>query len=107
MTVPVLLAVAALQFQQQNQPPSPIADLVITPSAAVLTPGDTIRLRGEARDSAGKVMPNARVRYYFRFEGNVNSTGLVTAGSPGNLAVTAYAIVPGTRPFVKSVPVKV
>jgi hypothetical protein len=107
MTVPVLLAVAALQFQQQNQPPSPIADLVITPSAAVLTPGDTVRLRAEARDSAGKSMPNVQVRYFFRFEGSVDSTGLVTAGSPGNLAVTAFAVVPGRRPFVKSVPIKV
>ncbi len=107
MTVSVLLAVAALQLQQPNQPPSPIADIVVTPSGAVLTPGDTIRLRAEARDSAGRPVANARVRYYFRFEGNVDSTGLVTAGSPGNLAVTAYAIVPGTRPFVKSIPVKV
>ena len=107
MTVTVLLAVAALQFQQQNQPPSPIAELVVTPSGAVLTPGDTVRFRAEARDSAGRPMPNARVRFYMRFEGSVDTTGLVTAGSPGNLAVTAFAIVPGTRPFVKTIPIKV
>jgi hypothetical protein len=108
MTVNVLLAVAALQFQQQqNQPPSPIAELVVTPSAAVMTPGDTLRLRVEARDSAGRSMRNVQVRYFLRFEGSVDSTGLVTAASPGNLAVTAFATVPGTRPFVKSIPVKV
>ena len=108
MTVNVLLAVAALQVQQQQtQPPSPIADLVITPSGAVMTPGDTLRFRAEARDSAGRPMRNVQVRYYLRFEGSVDSTGLVTAASPGNLAVTAFAVVPGTRPFVKSVPVKV
>lgn len=107
MTLNVLLAVVALQFPQQNQPPSPIADLVISPSGAVLTPGDTVRLHAEARDSSGHAMPNVRVRFYLRFEGSVDSTGLVTAGSPGNLAVTAFAVVPGTRPFVKSIPVKV
>ena len=107
MIVNVLLAVAALQFQQQEQPASPIADLVVTPSGAVMTPGDTLRLRVEARDSAGRPMRNVTVRYYLRFEGSVDSTGLVTAASPGNLAVTAYAVVPGTKPFVKSIPVKV
>lgn len=107
MTVNVLLAVAALQFGQQNQPPSPIADLVVTPSGAVLTPGDTVRLHAEARDSAGRAMPNVRVRFYLRFEGSVDSTGLVTAASPGNLSVTAFAVVAGTRPFVRSVPIKV
>ena len=108
MIVNVLLAVAASQFQQQqNQPPSPIAELVITPAAAVMTPGDTLRLRVEARDAAGRPLPNVRVTYYLRFEGSVDSTGLVTASSPGNLAVTATAVVPGSRPFVKSVPVKV
>lgn len=107
MTLNVLLAVAALQFQQPNQPPSPIADLVVTPSGAVLTPGDTVRLHAEARDSAGRAMPNVRVRFYLRFEGSVDSLGLVTAASPGNLAVTAFAVVPGTRPFVRSVPIKV
>ena len=107
MTVTVLLAVAVLQYPQSNQPPSPIADLVVTPSGAVMTPGDTVRFRGEARDSAGRPLPNARVRFYMRFEGSVDTTGLVTAGSPGNLALTAFAVVPGTRPFVKTIPIKV
>ena len=107
MTVTVLLAVAALQYPQSNQPPSPIADLVVTPAGAVMTPGDTVRFRAEARDSAGRPVPNARVRYYMRFEGSVDSSGLVTAGSPGNLGLTAFAVVPGTRPFVKTIPVKV
>jgi hypothetical protein len=109
MMLNTFIALAAVQFgqQQQNQPPSPIADLVVTPSGAVLTPGDTVRLRAEARDSSGRAIDNVRVRFFLRFEGSVDSTGLVTAGSPGNLAVTAFAVVPGTRPFYKSIPVKV
>jgi len=108
MILTAVVALAALQFgQQQTQPPSPIADLVVTPSGAVLTPGDTVRFKAEAKDSSGKTIDNARIRFFLRFEGSVDSTGLLTAGSPGDLAMTAFAVVPGTRPFVKSVSVKV
>src|SRR3990172_4143079 len=107
MTVNVLIAVAALQFGQQSGPPSPIADLAVTPGGAVLTPGDTVRLRAEARDSSGRPIPRVGVGFYLRFEGSVDATGLVTAGAPGNIAVTVFAVVAGTRPFVKKVPITV
>jgi hypothetical protein len=109
MILHTLFAVAALQAQQPQPAPaaSPIADLVITPPGGVLTPGDTLRLRGEARDSAGQPVPNARIRFFGNFEGSIDSTGLLTAGSTGTIAVRAFAVVPGTRPFVRTVHVKV
>ncbi len=98
-----------LALQQPTAPapptaPSPIARVVITPAIRTLAQGDTVRLSAEALDSAGRAVPGATVRFFVagntRFEGRVDSTGLVFAGSPGALGVTAMASVTGTRPVV-------
>ncbi len=119
MILNALTLLVAMQQPQQVQTPqapaaqlpaSPVAELVVTPSGALLAPGDTLRLRAEARDSAGRPMENVRIRWVAaggRFEGGVDSTGLVTAGSTGTIPVAAVAIVPGSRPSVKRVEVKV
>lgn len=91
-------------------PPSPVAELVVTPAAAELTPGDTLQLRAEARDAAGRPMSN--VRLYFRtaggrFEGRVDSSGLVTAGATGTLRVAVIATVPGTRSTIEQVEIRI
>ena len=107
-----LLLAAAFQ-QQPTQPPastlraSPIARLIITPAQRTVTAGDTLRLRVQAVDSAGQPVPNARI--LFRkvgayFEGEVDSTGLVTAGSPGVMPVGIVALVDnGTRPVTERI----
>ncbi len=105
------LLAAAFQVQQTQPPPStlrasPIARLVITPAQRTVTAGDTIRLRVQAIDSAGQPVPNARI--IFRkigayFEGEVDSTGLVTAGSPGVMPVGIAALVDGTRPVAERI----
>jgi hypothetical protein len=106
-----LLLAAAFQTQQ-TQPPSstlrasPIARLVITPAQRTVTAGDTLRLRVQAVDSAGQPVPNARI--VFRkigayFEGEVDSTGLVTAGSPGVMPVGIAALVDGSRPVAERI----
>src|SRR6266498_3587287 len=85
-------------------PPSPIVDVVLTPARGVLTPGDTLRFRAEARDSAGQPVANVRLLFRAaggRFEGSVDSTGLVTAGSTGTIPVAVVALVTGTKPFIK------
>jgi hypothetical protein len=106
-----LLLVAALQQQTQQPPPStlrpsPVARLVIAPAQRTVTAGDTVRLRVQAVDSAGQPVPNARI--LFRkvgayFEGEVDSTGLVTAGSPGVMPVGIAALVDGTRPVTERI----
>jgi hypothetical protein len=114
MIVTPLLALAALQ--QPTPPPapalplSPVADVVLTPARGVLTPGDTLRFRAEARDSGGKPMPNVRLLFRAaggRFEGSVDSTGLVTAGSTGTIPVAVVALVQGSRPFIKRTEVRI
>ncbi len=91
-------------------PPSPIADVVLTPARGVLTPGDTLRFRAEARDSAGQPMANVRLLFRAaggRFEGSVDSAGLVSAGSTGTIPVAVIALVQGSRPYVKRTEVRI
>ena len=106
----VALAAQTPVQSQQQLAPSPVADVVITPNGATLTPGDTVRVRAEARDSAGQPLANIRIRFFAgggRFEGSVDSLGLVTAGSTGTIAVTAVAIVSGAQSVYRRIEVRV
>ncbi|MEO8634944.1 MAG: Ig-like domain-containing protein [Gemmatimonadales bacterium] len=108
----MLLALLAV-FQQQPQtpaaPPSPIVRVAISPLVRSLTAGDTLRLTAQPLDANGQLVPNATVRFVGsggRFEGRVDTTGLVTAGSTGTLGVSAVASVPGTRPMIERVEIR-
>jgi plastocyanin len=88
-----LLSLLALA-QQPAAPPvptpaqSPIARVEVQPAEAAVQVGDTIRLRAVAFDSAGKRIDAVRVRWFQtggRFEGSIDSAGLVTGGSTGTL----------------------
>ena len=83
--------------------PSPIATLQVTPGTKVsMTAGDTLRLRAVALDAAGKPVDGVTYRYMRqggRFEGKVDSTGLVESGSTGTLGVSVIASVPGPSPW--------
>jgi hypothetical protein len=107
-----LLLAAALQatpMQQQQTAtlrPSPIARIVVTPAQRTITAGDTVRLRVQPVDAAGQPVPNARIIFNkigAYFEGEVDSTGLITAGSPGVMPVGIVALTEGTRPYVERV----
>ena len=110
------LLLAALVVQQPQTPPptalpaSPVADIIITPARGVVTPGDTIRFRAEPRDSAGQPVANVRIMFRAaggRFEGSVDTTGLVSAGATGTIPVAVIALVPGTKPFIKRTEVRI
>ena len=78
--------------------------LVVTPSTRTIVAGDTIRFSAQLLDESGKPVPNARV--VFRnaggyFEGAVDSTGKLSAGSVGTMPITAIGIVPGEKPVVE------
>jgi hypothetical protein len=114
---PMLLAslalLAALQQPTAQQPPaaapSPVKRLAISPANPVLTAGDTVRLVAQALDADGRPVPDATIRYRMaggRFEGSVDSTGLVTAGSTGTLGVAVIALVPGTKPYIQQLPIR-
>ncbi|MBI1723891.1 MAG: Ig-like domain-containing protein, partial [Gemmatimonadetes bacterium] len=99
----MLALVLALAMQQPVAAASPVARIVVTPANPTVIAGDTIRLRAEAQDSAGRAVPNARIRWFGglfgqSFEGRLgDTTGLVEGGSTGTLVVRAVATVPGAR----------
>ncbi len=102
----MLVLALALAVQQQPAPvglqPSPVARIVVTPADPTVVAGDSIRLRGEALDSTGRVVPNATVRFFMggmgeSMEGHVETDGRFRAGSRGTLALRVIATVPGAR----------
>jgi len=112
----ILTALLAIAMQQPAPPPpaalpaSPVADVVLTPARGVLTPGDTLRFRAQPLDSAGRPMANVRLLFRAaggRFEGSVDSTGFVTAGSTGTIPVAVVALVTGSRPYIKRTEVRI
>jgi hypothetical protein len=90
--------------------PSPIAKVVVSPGPKVTVPaGDSLQLAVQVLDAAGKPVPNATVRFFAsggRFEGGVSETGMVTAGSTGILPISIVASVPGSRPVVERLEVR-
>src|SRR5437762_271766 len=99
----VYVLLAWQQSAQQPAPPAltlpqPIARVDVKPPEYALQVGDTVRLRATAYDSSGQAMPQAVIRWFAsggRFEGVVDSTGLVSAGATGTLNVAAVAALPG------------
>ena len=104
------LALPLASQQPATLAPSPIARLVVSPAAPVVVAGDTLRLVAQPLDAAGRVVPNVRVTFLrapsARFEGTVDSTGLVMSGSTGTIPVTIAAIAPGTKPVIEQVEVR-
>src|ERR687893_1500729 len=96
---------APLPVQQQPvTPASPIARVVVTPSARTVVVGDTLRLRAEAVDAQGRPVSGAVIRFFPTapsFEATVDTTGILVAGAPGTYPVAAVATVPGSRPAVE------
>jgi hypothetical protein len=90
----VLSMLAALQQQPSNVPPaaSALGKVIIEPAEVAVQVGDTVRLKVSAEDSAGRPVRDLTVRWFQsggRFEGKIDSTGLVTGGSTGTLSVSA------------------
>ena len=84
------------------QQPPVIARIIVLPASHTVIAGDTLRLRAEARDAAGNVIAGVTFRYRLggaaRFEGRVDSLGLVTASSTAILPVTVTATLPNAKP---------
>jgi hypothetical protein len=78
--------------------------LVVTPTTRTIVAGDTMRFSARLLDETGNPVPAARVVFRNsggRFEGSVDSTGKLSAGSVGTMPITAIAIVPGAKPVVE------
>jgi hypothetical protein len=103
------LLLATLLLQPPQQAPV-IARIVVSPANRSMTAGDTLRLRAEARDAQGNLIPGVTFRYRLgsnaRFEGRVDSLGLVTAGSTAILPVTVTATLPNAKPAFEVVEIR-
>jgi len=117
MTLALALLLAAFQTPAAPPPPakpalapSPIASLQVSPGTKVtMTAGDTLRLRTVALDAGGKPVEGVAYKYMpagGRFEGKVDTTGLIQSGSTGALGVSVIASVAGTKPVVERVDVR-
>lgn len=94
--VHLLAMLAALQQQPAAAPTRhpALAKVTIEPAEVAVQVGDTVRLRVTAADSGGRTVKDVTVRWFQSggyFEGRVDSTGLVTGGSTGTVAVSAVA----------------
>ncbi|MFN2563458.1 MAG: Ig-like domain-containing protein, partial [Gemmatimonadaceae bacterium] len=113
----IALAALALLQQGQGQQPaaatlaaSPVARIVVSPSNPVVQVGDTIQLRAEAFDASG-----ARLAQPLRFAlaggfshaGLDTTTGQVVGATVGKVPISVIASVPGAKPFVQRVEVRV
>ncbi|MEP6691730.1 MAG: Ig-like domain-containing protein [Gemmatimonadaceae bacterium] len=99
----------APQVPPVTLPASPVARIAITPRPLQVIAGDTLRLRAEAFDSSGKKLDDIKMRFVAaggRFEGAIDTTGLVHSGSTGTLPVAVVALVPGRKPMIERVEVK-
>ena len=84
--------------------------LRITPAARSVAVGDSLQLVVQALDARGTAVPGAVVRFNAqggRFQGAVDSLGWVRAGSPGTVPIAVTAMVPGGRPIVEKIEVRI
>lgn len=114
MLTGLFVLAAALQQQPQAAPvslaPSPVARIEIATGPEVtLAAGDSLRIQARAVDADGRPVPNATLRYFPQggyFEGEVDSAGMVRSGATGSMTVSVVASVPGSKPFIERVRVR-
>ena len=109
VAVPVVLSVFAVALGGQGATPS-VARLRITPAVRTIAVNDSLLLNVQALDASGNVVPGALVRFAAqggRFQGAVDSLGWVRAGSPGTIPIAVTAMVPGGRPVVEKIEVRI
>jgi len=91
-------------------PASGIERLRITPAARTIAVGDSLQLTVQAVDARGQVVQGTIVRFNAqggRFQGAVDSLGWVRAGAPGTVPIAVTAMVPGGRPVIEKVEVRI
>src|SRR5436190_11749300 len=108
MPGPILALLLVLQQPAQQSTPA-IARVAVTPASPVVVAGDTLRLRARALDAAGRPIDGAIILFQPAggfFEAHVDSAGLVSAGAVGTLPVVISAVMPGGKPVIERVSVR-
>jgi hypothetical protein len=87
-----------------------IARISVTPAVRTVAVGDSLRLVVRALDARGSAVPGATIRFAAqggRFQGNVDSTGLVRGGAPGTVPIAITAMIAGAPPRVEKIEVRI
>jgi plastocyanin len=94
-----MLAVLFLTLlQAPQQQASPIAKVEVTPATADVEVGGKLQFGARALDANGNVVPGVVVNWFDGGgQGDIDSTGMLTAGYQGTMIVTAVASVPGGK----------
>ncbi len=94
-----------------QQPAQTIVRVTIDPAKARVSIGDTVRLTARAVNDRGQPVASASARWYQAggtFEGDVDSTGLVTAGATGTIiAAVVVRAGDGGRPMTATAEIQV
>jgi hypothetical protein len=106
----VLLSAATARAQDSAAAaPSPVARVLLSQPRVSVVVGDSVRLEGRALDAAGRPIPDARIVFkaFGPAQADVAEDGWVKAGSIGDVPLIATAIVPGTKPHIEHLSVRV
>lgn len=96
-----MLAVLFLTLLQSPQQAPQIAKVEVTPASADVQVGGKLQFGARALDANGKVVPNVVVNWFDGGgQGDIDSTGMLTAGYQGTMIVTAIAALPGGKATV-------
>jgi hypothetical protein len=105
----LFLLATSLPLAAQQPAASAAARLEITPDRRVMAVGDSLQLSARALDASGRPLPDAMI--VFRPGGlaaaEVDSTGLVSTGGVGDVLILVTALVPGGKPIIEPVVLKV
>src|SRR5882724_11458052 len=99
-----VLAVAGPLASQQAS----VARLVVSPAHPEVVAGDSLRLTAQALDANGTPVPDATITFQKKgLQGaSVEADGLFRAGARGTMQVVVSAIVPGSKPVIEEVTVR-
>jgi hypothetical protein len=104
-----LVSASVSVAQDSSAAATPVARVVLATPQATVAVGDSVRLEARALDAAGRPVPQAKV--VFKSVGpaqaEVGEDGWVRAGAVGDVPLLATAIVPGTKPFIEHLSVRV
>jgi hypothetical protein len=107
-TALLLVRTAAAQDTTATAP-TPVARVVLGTPNVSLAVGDSIRLDARALDAGGRPIPEAKIVFHpvGPAQAEFGEDGWVRAGSVGDVPVLATAIVPGTKPYIERLSIRV
>ena len=87
-----------------------VARLQILPANRAFAVGDSLALQVRALDARGNVIPNVTIRFTAqggRFQGGVDSLGVVRGGAPGTVPIAVLATTPNGSPYSEKIEVRI